>query len=455
MLVWPEAWTPAARAERRAAWGDLVTQEPVRSRLPLRRPWQGRRLAGVCAGLAAHLGVPVGRVRLLMVTSALAWGAGVVLYLWLWATVPAGDPVEAGRDLRPTADRRLAGRLRPPRPVPVGDVAVGALLLLLAGVLVARRAGLDTSVAWLLPALILLAGAGLAWSQIDDVERGAPVRGRTAVVLLRVGGGALLVALGVILLVGQGQSAGDALRSVLAGLAVLLGLALVLAPLWLRTVRQLGAEQAARAREAERADIAAHLHDSVLQTLALIRARAGDEDAVARLARAQERELRAWLYTDRTHPGDSLVAAVRDVAAEVEDRHGVAIDVVAVGDREPGPGGEQLLAATREALVNAALHGSPPVSVYIEAGRDGAEVFVRDRGTGFDPAAVPEDRYGVRESILGRMRRHGGEATIRGGLGTGAEVHLRAPSAMLDGRPTATPTGSGERAGAASERTTG
>jgi signal transduction histidine kinase/phage shock protein PspC (stress-responsive transcriptional regulator) len=403
-----------------------------RARLPLLRPWEGRRIAGVCAGVAAHLDVPVSRVRLIAVIGTLAGGAGLAMYLWLWATVPAGDPVAEARARRPAESRRLAALLHPSTGLPVGDIVVGVLLLLAAGLLLAWRAGLDLAVAWLLPALILLAGAGLAWSQIDDVERGV-VRGRSPIALLRVGGGALLVALGVLLLVGQGQSAADAVRSVLAGLAVLLGLLLVLAPLWLRLVRQLGTERAARAREAERADIAAHLHDSVLQTLALIRARADDADAVARLARAQERELRAWLYTDRPRPGDSVVAAVRDVAAEIEDRHGVVVDVVTVGDRAPGPGGEQLLAATREALVNAVVHGAAPVSVYVEAGRDGAEVFVRDRGPGFDPEDIPEDRYGVRESILGRMRRHGGSAAVRGGVGQGAEIHLVAPASMLEG----------------------
>lgn len=403
------------------------------ARLPLRRPREGRRLAGVCAGLAAHLDVPVGRVRLLAVASSLAGGAGVVLYLWLWATVPSGDPVQAARDQRPVAADRLAARLRPPPGLRIGEIAAGSLLLLLAGLLLAWRAGVDLAFAWLLPALILLAGASLAWSQIEDVERGGAFRWRTSVVLLRVGGGALLVALGVLLLLGQGQTASDAARSVLAGLAVLLGLVLVLAPLWLRLVGQLGAERAARAREAERADIAAHLHDSVLQTLALIRARAGDPEAVSRLARAQERELRAWLYADRPRPGDSLATAIREVAGDVEDRHGVPVDVVTVGDRKPGPGGEHLLAATREALVNAAVHGAPPVSLYLEAGRGGAEVYVRDRGPGFDPDAVPADRYGIRESILGRMRRHGGLASVRGGNGSGAEVHLVAPATMLDG----------------------
>jgi signal transduction histidine kinase len=375
-------------------------------------------------------------VRLAFLALTLVVGAGAVLYLWLWLTVPAGDPVAAAVEGRPAAAGRLA---RAPRErassLPLTDIALGLLLLLVAGLLVAWRAGADLAVAWVLPALVLLAGAGLAWSQLDAVEREAlsAPSGRTPVAVLRIGGGVLLATIGVLLIVAQGQDPGDLLRAAVAGLAVLAGIALVLAPVWLRLVRDLGRERSARAREAERADIAAHLHDSVLQTLALIRARAGDADAVARLARAQERELRAWLYADRPSAGDSVVAAVRDVAAEVEDRYGVPVDVVTVGETRPGRGCEPLLAATREALTNAVLHGRAPVSLYAEIGPDRVEVFVRDRGDGFDPAEVAADRYGVRESILGRMRRHGGEADIRSGPDRGTEVHLVAPATMLAG----------------------
>ncbi len=410
------------------------------ARLPLRRPVTGRRLAGVCAGLAAHLEVPVSRVRLLFAVASCAAGAGVVLYVWFWVTVPAGDPVEAARDERPADEGRLARRTTAaPRTsgLPVTDIAVGLVLLLAAGLLLAWRAGVDLAVAWLLPALVLLAGAGLAWGQLEEVERGAlaggGLPGRTPAAVVRVAAGVLLAALGVLLLVGQGFGAADLARGVLAGLAVLAGMALVLAPLGLRLVRQLGAERAARAREAERADIAAHLHDSVLQTLTLIRSRAHDPDAVARLARAQERELRGWLYADRAPVRDSVAAAVREVCAQVEDRYGRPVDVVTVGDGPPGPGAEPLLAATREALTNAARHGAPPVSLYAEVGADRVEVFVRDRGPGFDLEDVPSDRLGVRESILGRMRRHGGEASVRRVSGGGTEVRLVAPAAMLGG----------------------
>ena len=203
-----------------------------RARLPLRRPWAGRRLAGVCAGLAAHLDVPVSRVRLLAVVSSLVGGAGIAMYLWLWATVPAGDPVAAAQASRPAAGVRLAASPRRPMTgLPLPDIAVGVVLLLAAGLLIAWRSGVDPAFAWLLPALILLAGAGLAWGQVDEVERGTGAGRPREFAVLRGGGGSLVGALGVRLVVGRGQAAAVVLRSVLAGLAVLGGLFLVLARL--------------------------------------------------------------------------------------------------------------------------------------------------------------------------------------------------------------------------------
>ncbi|HMO11766.1 MAG TPA: ATP-binding protein [Actinotalea sp.] len=193
-------------------------------------------------------------------------------------------------------------------------------------------------------------------------------------------------------------------------------------------MRALSEERLARARESERADIAAHLHDSVLQTLALIRARAGDADEVSKLARAQERELRSWLYEDRPSPGTSLATQLREVVGEVEDAHSVPVEVVIVGDATPDEGSDVLLRATREALANAVRHGKPPVSLYLEIGPDAVEVYVKDRGDGFELDAVPHDRFGVRESIIGRMRRHGGSAQVRTRAG-GTEVELRLPRA--------------------------
>lgn len=397
----------------------------------------------MCAGLAAHLGVPVGAVRLVLALLALAGGAGVALYVFWWVTVPTGDPAAAADAERPAALRRLAPRLQGDvRRLPVKDVAVGVVLLSGAALLVAARNGLDVELSWVVPVLIALAGTALAWSQLDAAQRGRWISragGRTPAGVLRVLGGLLLALVGVLLLVGQDQPGTSMVRAAVASFAVLAGAALVLAPWWLRLVRELGDERAARAREAERADIAAHLHDSVLQTLALIRTRADDPDAVARMARAQERELREWLYDDRPSPGTSLAAELRALVGEVEDGRlgrrdaaddagpAVAVDLVVVGDCVPTEATTALLQSTREALVNAVAHGRPPVSVYLEVRPTAVEVFVRDRGDGFSMDDIAPDRFGVRESILGRMRRRGGEAAVTSRPGWGTEVRLRVP----------------------------
>ena len=371
----------------------------------------------MCAGLAAHLGVRVGVVRIVMVLLTPLSFAGVALYVWFWVTVPVGEPGQAAADLRPAALSRIAPRLRQPgRTIPLTDIGVGILLLIAGGLLIAVRSGAGIEYSWVIPTLILLAGTAIAWSQLDAVQRGrflSHAGGRTPVSVVRLLGGTVVAGLGILLLVGQHEDVDVLLRSAVAALAVLAGAALVLAPWWLRLVRELGDERAARARESERADIAAHLHDSVLQTLALIRARSDQPEDVARLARAQERELREWLYDDRTTPGTSRAAELRALVAEIEDERGADVETVVVGDRTPDAGTEALLQATREALMNAVRHGRPPVSLYLEVGDRQVEVFVRDHGDGFDLDSVPADRFGVRESIIGRIRRRGGTAVVR------------------------------------------
>ena len=400
-------------------------------------------------GLALHLGLPVRLVRLgFFLLTGLA-GAGPALYIFLWVTVPEGDPTLV--DARPAGLSRLAPTPVPaPEPVvssgaraaravrrlPITDIAIAVVLIAAAAGLVAVRGGAHLELNWVLPTLLALAGTALAWSQLDAVQRGrwrSRAGGRTPVSVLRLVGGLVLAGAGVLLLVGQDMAPAILVQSMVAAIAVLAGVALVLAPWWLRLVSELGDERAARARESERADIAAHLHDSVLQTLALIRARADDPTEVARMARAQERELREWLYDDRSVPGASLAAALREIVAEIEDtRSGrageaVVVDSVVVGDCVPDADTEALLQATREALVNAVVHGRAPVSLYLEVGPTSVEVFVRDRGDGFDLDAIPSDRFGVRESIMGRVRRRGGTATVVCKDGGGTEVHLCVP----------------------------
>jgi signal transduction histidine kinase len=220
------------------------------------------------------------------------------------------------------------------------------------------------------------------------------------------------------------DAGGDA---ALAVVTVVVVLALVLAPLWVRLGRRLADERAARIRSQERAELAAHLHDSVLQTLAMMQKHSDDPREVSTLARRQERELRDWL-SGRTGAERelSLAAALEAVAAEVEEQHGVAVEAVTVGDRALDDGGLAITGAAREAMVNAVRYAGEdgPVRMFAEITPKSTQVFVRDRGPGFDLAQVPADRRGVRDSILGRMDRNGGRAELRSEAGEGTEVEL-------------------------------
>ncbi len=237
--------------------------------------------------------------------------------------------------------------------------------------------------------------------------------------------GALLgVGLVVLWLSGVIEFAG---RVALAALVVAIALTLISAPFWRATFNRLGAERVARARADERADVAAHLHDSVLQTLALIQKRTDDPEQVGRLARRQERELREWLSdTEPSRPDERLADALRATAADIEDSHGTPIEAVVVGDAELDERLEALVAASREALTNSAKFASEggEVRLYAEIDKGGARVFIDDRGPGFDPKSIPADRHGVRESIIGRMERYGGKAEISSDSGDGTEVEL-------------------------------
>ena len=261
----------------------------------------------------------------------------------------------------------------------------------------------------------------MAWDQFADGSDVAPRQASSTA--LRVTAGAFLLAMGAVLTAGAGRADSGwvwllVIVTVFAGAAVLLG------PWAIRLWRELIAERTARVREEQRAEIAAHLHDSVLQTLALIQNRAGASSEVARIARAQERELRDWLYAGAEAPNRDLATEIREFAAALELDHPVRIEVVAVGEPVDSVTPE-LAAAAREAMLNAARHAGGDVAVYLENSAAAVDVFIRDRGPGFDLSAVPEDRLGVRESIIGRMRRAGGQATVsKGAGGTGTEVHL-------------------------------
>ncbi len=352
----------------------------------------------------------------------------MLAYLLLWLYVPAGDPWAEAAGRVPAARARLATRLTdqvahpqemPPR---LRTLVVGACLVLAAGLTAAWRAGLLADTRQLLPIALVLAGAGLAWSQLSAVPR--PGAGASA--RLRLVGGIALSLVGVLAWLSRGLAPADLTAGALVGGVLVLAAGLILAPVLVRSNRELVDSRAAQARAAERADIAAHLHDSVLQTLTLIRKRAHEPEVVARLARSQERELRAWLYTDRPEEGASVSNAFKELAGQIEDRYGVGIDVVTVGDRCPDHAIAVTVAAAREALSNAVRHGQPPISLYVETSAERIEVFVRDRGKGFDLQEVAADRHGVRESIIGRMERHGGSASVRR-LASGTEVHLALP----------------------------
>ncbi len=239
--------------------------------------------------------------------------------------------------------------------------------------------------------------------------------------------GALLVAAGVAMFLTADDGVGTR-RALVAGAAVCAGLALVAGPWWWRLSHELASERRERIRAQERDEVAAHIHDSVLQTLALIQRSCADPKAVATLARQQERELRAWLYGGETAPDESLAAALQRTSDEVEDLHGVKVETVLVGDCPVDARLIALVQSTREAMANAARHsGAGSISAFVEVEPDRVTVFVRDRGCGFQPEAVPPDRRGIAESIVRRMDRHGGKAVIRSQPGEGTEVELVMP----------------------------
>lgn len=298
----------------------------------------------------------------------------------------------------------------------ISVLALGVLLLLEDAGAIEFRPG------WLLLVLGALSGGAIALNLAGG--RDLP---RVAATLSWVGFAlALALAVGLVVLWASGalDEAGD---TVLAAVVVAVALGLISAPIWIGLLRRLSVERSARIRADERSELAAHLHDSVLQTLALLQGRADDPAEVARLARRQERELRSWLAgTEPPQPGERLADALRAAAEEVEEQHRAQVEVVIVGDAPLSEPLEALVGASREALNNAAKFaaGSGPIRLYAEIEHGEARVFVDDRGPGFDPDAVPQDRRGVRESIAGRMSRHGGSAEIRSKPGAGTEVEL-------------------------------
>jgi|SRR4051812_27398099 signal transduction histidine kinase len=340
-----------------------------------------RVVAGVCAGIAEALAVDVTLVRLVFALLALAGGAGILLYLALWAHA--------------SSERRT----------------LTALLVIGAGALLLHAVGLSTrSVAGI---ALVAVGFAVAWRSGGSFRRDAPLSY----------GGLALAAGGAVLLLQGGEPTG----AVLAPGAIAGALLLVAGPWLWRLALERDAERAARIRSEERSEMAARVHDSVLQTLALIQRHAQEPRRVASLARRQERELRGWLYEEQPLDDDeaSLFAALSTAAADVEELHGVRVELAHAGDGPVDAPARALVLAAREAMTNAAkFAGVEEIDVYLEATDDGISVFVRDRGAGFDRAAVPADRRGLAESIEQRLARAGGRATITSAPGQGTEVEL-------------------------------
>jgi signal transduction histidine kinase/phage shock protein PspC (stress-responsive transcriptional regulator) len=402
----------------------------------LLRRSDGRLVAGVTTGIAQHLGVPVAVVRivfaLLMVN-----GIGGLAYIGLWLLVPEENDDGSGRSrLRsPRQALRTVLRQRPGDDPHRRGKLLGYVLLGIATSSLLGFFGLNFGSNSLLPLSIAGVGALLIWTRASEAQReqwssdarrvGSRLgrRGPLLVILAGIG----LVILGVTSFLASHDALTQARNGAIAIGATLVGVALVAGPWLWRLVHELSAERRERIREHERAELAAHVHDSVLQTLALIQSQAADPDAVRRLARGQERELRSWLYTAAPASSDgqlTLGTALRSTAAEVEDAHGVVIDVVMVGDAPLDDALTATVAAAREGMVNAAKSsGTPSISVFAEVSTKKVEVFVRDRGRGFDVDEVPGDRRGIRDSIVGRMSRHGGRGSVRSGA-AGTEVAL-------------------------------
>jgi signal transduction histidine kinase/phage shock protein PspC (stress-responsive transcriptional regulator) len=392
-----------------------------------------RFLGGVASGLAEHLGLPPLRVRIGFLLLALLGGFGAVLYAGLWLTLPvrSADQLAAADPPGVSSATRWGLRTKAmPRQRQDAAVVVSLLVCFLGVVALLQGLGLGLSARVFWPALVGSGGVVLLWWQADETSRYAWLATSGGwKTWLRTLAGVLLLGAAISLAVFQSGVRG-ALGTALASLVLaVVGVALVVGPWLLRTNRALHYERAERVRTQERADVAAHLHDSVLQTLALIQRHSADPQAVTQLARTQERELRRWLFEPADRERLLLGTALKDVAAEVEDAHGMVVEIVVVGDIPVGDRLAPLVSATREALLNAAKHsGAGRVDVYGEAGRDGVEIFVRDRGAGFDPATVPADRMGVRWSIVDRMARHGGGADVRSQPGDGTEVRLWMPT---------------------------
>lgn len=422
------------------AVGERSTAGGAAARRPaLVRDRENGWLSGVAAGIANHLGWPVAVVRLGFVLLAMANFVGIAVYGFLWVMIPTqGKSVEApGLAAARRADMRRPGpATQRTRSRDVGSLAA-VLVLGLSVVWLVQATGLGVRASVFVPMALAMFGVGLVWRQADTSEQPPPnapssVPGWAqplisqskwpSIVRILLGVGLLGTGITMVAASTIGLSQ---LPAVLVIALLMLGSVLLLVAPWIHNARL----SMVKAREEKllldaHADMAAHLHDSVLQTLALIQRQADDPRTVASLARRQERELRTWLY-GATPQDETVRSALVRAGGEIEDERGVAIEVVCVGDTPLTPDFEALIMSAREAMLNAAKHsGADTIDVYAEVSDHHVEIFVRDRGQGFDMDTIGEDRMGVRRSIIDRMQRHGGKTTIRSAPGEGTEVRL-------------------------------
>jgi signal transduction histidine kinase len=386
---------------------------------PLRRSRSDRMVAGVAAGIAQHVRVPATAIRIAFLALLAAHGLGAVLYAIYWAVLK-DDDAEA-------PVRRDLGKI-----LPFAILGLGVVIIM---IIAFGGDGLSLAAGWLVALVVV--GAGLIWHQAEPsrVTRfGRVLTDRRPTFVLSLIGGGILVSVGVIGLatIYYPGSGGPSLSAVALGalfaVIALAGVGVVAAPALWRTATALRSEKEGRIREQERAELAAMIHDQVLHTLALIQRNSADPATVTRLARGQERSLRNSLYKPMGSAEEFFAIAVEDAPAEVEDTYAIAVETVVVGDRQIDERTRALVAATREALVNAARHAKvATISLYAEVEPDEISVFVRDRGSGFDMSTIDDNRHGVRGSIVGRMKRHGGRADIRSEPGEGTEVRLHLP----------------------------
>lgn len=397
-------------------------------------------LGGVAAGLAEYFGVSPTTVRIAFVVLAMLGFFGVMLYAGLWLVLPA-RPVAV-----PLSDTELARERR------------SGYWLIFGGIVATVVAGsMLVSALFMIavPLVVVASGAAVVWQAFDSAGAAAEETDATPTsvlsrlrgdrfALFRLGGGVVLVVLGLGVILFREVSLAEVGSAILAVIVTLGGIALLTVPLWMRMIRTVENERAEKARERERANIASHLHDSVLQTLALIQKRADDPAQVTKLARRQERELRQWLFeAGERHRNDptSVAAGVERICEEIEDTYELAVSQVVVGGDTPiGENEAAALAASREALVNVAKHAEvDKADVFCEILDDDGgvmEIFVRDRGVGFDPEAVPADRRGLALSIRERVAGLGGTARVRSRIGKGTEIAIRMPRTAPQGTHT-------------------